>query len=183
MGSGPNQGSGSGPQGPQPNTKPSEKSSERIQGPETGKRVKPNGIKETAQTQQQPVNGSGRVGGGVNQSIQQQPSTNGGNNKGAAAKSLTKKQLQEFDKVNPPQMDEYKNNHKSERVGAPNQSQSQTQPPKRKNGQVQQQQQLDPFDELSESGREACQQLLKIYKRAKDAVCPLSQRKIGTLII
>ena len=63
-------------------------------------------------------------------------------------------------------MDEYKNNQKSERVG-PNQSQSQVQPPKLKSGQAQQHQ-LDPFDELSESGREACQQLLKIYKRAKN---------------
>ena len=41
---------------------------------------------------------------------------------------------------------------------------------------------MDPFDELSESGKEACQQLLKIYQRAKEAVCPPSQRKIGTII-
>lgn len=41
---------------------------------------------------------------------------------------------------------------------------------------------MDPFEELSEGGKEACQQLLTIYKRAKDAVCPTSHRKIGTII-
>jgi len=51
---------------------------------------------------------------------------------------------------------------------------------KRKSGQALQ---MDPFDELSESGKEACQQLLTIYKRANDAVVPSSRRKIGTVII
>lgn len=75
----------------------------------------------------------------------------GSNNK-AAAKTLTKKKLQEFDKANPPQNDEYRN----KRI---RQDAHQTVGGKRLISEA-------AFDDLSEEGKEACLQLLTIFKRA-----------------
>lgn len=84
----------------------------------------------------------------------------------AIAKTLTKKKLQEFDKVNPPQNEAYRNKRirldAQQNMGGEKRSLSDA-----------------AFEELSEEGKEACLQLLTIFKRAHSkAVYPVRKPKV-----